>query len=92
MKINGMQPLPVTPSSEQGKSTGKTSGAGNANQTAETPAAVTHFSPALENTSQDIDMARVNELKEAIRDGRLDIRADQIADSLIDSVRELLDN
>lgn len=87
-----MQPLPVTPSSEQSKSTSKTTGSGNANQAAETPAAVTHFSPALENTSQDIDMARVNELKEAIRDGRLNIRADQIADSLIDSVRELLDN
>ncbi|RUO23665.1 flagellar biosynthesis anti-sigma factor FlgM [Aliidiomarina iranensis] len=87
-----MQPLPVTPSSEQSKSTGKSSSAGNTNAAAETPAAVTHFSPELENTSQDIDMARVNELKEAIRDGKLDIRADKIADGLIDSVRELLDN
>lgn len=91
LKINGMQPLPVTSQSEQSKNTNKTSAAASSQASAATPAAVTHFSQAIENTSQDIDMARVDELKQAIRDGKLDIRADQIADSLINSVREMLD-
>lgn len=41
--------------------------------------------------SQDIDSARVNEIKEAIREGRLDIRTDRISQGLIDSVRSMLD-
>lgn len=39
--------------------------------------------------SQDIDTARVDELREAIRDGHFEIRADKIADGLIESAREL---
>ncbi|MFU8783863.1 flagellar biosynthesis anti-sigma factor FlgM [Aliidiomarina sp.] len=91
MKINGMQPLPVSNQHEQSKTSSKSSAAATSQTPAAGPAAVTHFSQALENTSQDIDMARVDELKQAIRDGKLDIRADKIADSLIDSVREMLD-
>ena len=54
------------------------------------PAAVTHFSQTTQDTSQDIDMARVAELREAIRDGKLDINVDKIADGLIASVQDLL--
>ena len=35
-------------------------------------------------------MARVAELREAIRDGKLDINVDKIADGLIASVQDLL--
>lgn len=41
--------------------------------------------------SRDIDTARVAEIRQAIAEGRLEIRADRIADGLIDSVRELLE-
>ncbi|WP_228517737.1 flagellar biosynthesis anti-sigma factor FlgM [Aliidiomarina indica] len=91
MKVNGIQSLPLTNQTDQGKQAGK-SGATDKAASASTPGAVTHLSQTLDNTSQDIDMARVEELREAIRDGKLDIRADKIADSLIDSVREMLDN
>ncbi|MFC0267328.1 flagellar biosynthesis anti-sigma factor FlgM [Kushneria aurantia] len=42
------------------------------------------------NTDGDIDTARVDELREAIRDGQFEIRTDKIADGLIESARELL--
>lgn len=44
---------------------------------------------SAQDGSQDIDMARVDELRDAIREGRFEIRADRIADSLIESAREL---
>lgn len=55
------------------------------------PAAVTHLSQVSGNSAAaDIDQARVAEIRQAISEGRLEIRADRIADGLIDSVRELL--
>ena len=42
--------------------------------------------------SQDIDMARVNEIREAIKDGRLEIHSDKISESLIHSIRSMLDD
>lgn len=56
------------------------------------PAARTHLSHDASNASQDIDTARVEEIREAIREGRLEINADRIADGLIANVQELLGN
>lgn len=42
--------------------------------------------------SQDIDSARVNEIREAIREGRLEIHSDRISDGLINSIRSMLDD
>ena len=42
------------------------------------------------DTSQDIDHARVAELRQAISEGRLHVDTDRIADRLIASVRDLL--
>lgn len=56
------------------------------------PAAVTHLSQQATDTRHDIDTARVGEIREAIREGRLEIRSERIADGLIESVRELLGN
>ena len=50
----------------------------------------TRLSQGATDTAQDIDSARVEELKGAIREGRLDIRTDRIADGLIDSVQDVL--
>lgn len=62
-------------------------------ETTASPAAVTTLGQASEAaSSQDIDLARVAEIRQAISEGRLEIRADRIADGLIRSVREMLDN
>jgi negative regulator of flagellin synthesis FlgM len=53
---------------------------------------VTHLSAASSRTgSEDIDMARVAELRQAIIEGRLEVSAERIADGLIASVREQLE-
>ena len=50
----------------------------------------TQLSQGVTNTAQDIDNVRVEELRNAIRNGQLEIRTDQIADGLISSVEDLL--
>jgi negative regulator of flagellin synthesis FlgM len=37
-----------------------------------------------------VDSARVDEIKQAIADGRFKVNADRVADSLIESVRQML--
>lgn len=60
---------------------------------AESPAAIAHLGRnSGAGNSQDIDLARVAEIRQAISEGRLEIRAERIADGLIRSVREMLDN
>ncbi|WP_116474243.1 flagellar biosynthesis anti-sigma factor FlgM [Zobellella maritima] len=91
MKIDHHQLLSRTTQPEQGRPNGRVTsdtagGTGKAG-----PAVVTHLSPAIQDTSRDIDMTRVNELRQAISEGRLEIRADKIADGLLNSVRDLLE-
>jgi len=52
--------------------------------------ALSSLSNSFAKADGDIDMARVEALREAIRNGELRIDASRIADSLIDSVRELV--
>lgn len=54
------------------------------------PASLTHLRQAATDSSQDIDTARVAEIREAIREGRLEIKPERIADGLIASVQDLL--
>lgn len=51
---------------------------------------LTHLTPTPGNTSQDIDQARVNDLRQAILEGRLEMNTDKIADGLLASVRDML--
>lgn len=44
------------------------------------------------SASDDVDMAKVEAIKQAIKDGRYQINADKIADGLISSMREWLSN
>ncbi|WFF42818.1 flagellar biosynthesis anti-sigma factor FlgM [Salinicola endophyticus] len=44
-----------------------------------------------QNTSGDIDTARVAEVRQAIADGTLQLDTSKIADGLIQSVRDMLD-
>lgn len=55
-----------------------------------TPRSATHLSQVGSNASQDIDHARVSELRQAISDGQLSVNTDRITDRLIDNVRDLL--
>ncbi|QEM83808.1 flagellar biosynthesis anti-sigma factor FlgM [Halomonas binhaiensis] len=55
------------------------------------PSSLTHLSHPHADTRQDIDMARVTEIRDAIREGRLHISPERIADGLLASVRDMLD-
>ncbi|WP_258239634.1 flagellar biosynthesis anti-sigma factor FlgM [Pseudidiomarina homiensis] len=89
MKINGFQPpnnlnqVDSQRSSEQAKKATDSSAAQQ--QAAEV---VTHFSGTAQDSSMDIDQARVDELRQAIRDGQLTMRTDQIADALLQELTE----
>lgn len=88
MKIDSSQPL-TRPLQSGPSGTAKTA-TGGAPAKAGSPAAITHLSNTGADSSQDIDMTRVEEIREAISKGKLDIHAERIADGLIDSVRDLL--
>ncbi|GAA3540440.1 flagellar biosynthesis anti-sigma factor FlgM [Zobellella aerophila] len=90
MKINQQQPLSRSGQVEQGKHNGRVQPDPAQATDKAGPAVVTHLSQAVEYAGQDIDRARVNEIRQAISEGRLELRADKIADGLLDSVRELL--
>lgn len=74
MKINSHNPLsrpaPTTPREEASK----TREGDRPNQPESTTAAKTHLSQAGTDASRDIDTAKVEEIREAIREGRLEIR------------------
>ncbi|EPC04551.1 hypothetical protein L861_04300 [Litchfieldella anticariensis FP35 = DSM 16096] len=91
MKIDTSHPL-TRPN--QGESSNKAAKADHDAPSAQgaTPASVTHLSQSAGNSNQDIDSARVEEIRQAISEGRLEIHAERIADGLIDSVRDLLGN
>ena len=48
----------------------------------------TQLSQSSVDSSQDVDTAKVQEIHDAIREGRLEIRADRIADGLIANLNE----
>lgn len=53
--------------------------------------ASTKFTPSnAADSSQDINTARVDEIKQAIREGRFEVNAGKIADGLIASAQELV--
>ncbi|MFP4061296.1 MAG: flagellar biosynthesis anti-sigma factor FlgM [Halochromatium sp.] len=91
MKIDTHHPLqPVgKPTQEPSKVEGPTR-AGTGKRA--TPAVQTHLHRETVATDQDIDLVNVEAIREAIREGRLEIRAERIAEGLIASVRELLDD
>lgn len=90
MKIDKTPSLPRF-NGETPRTAGRPAGPdGAAGSAATSPAAVTHLSQSISDTSQDIDATRVAELKEAIREGRLQINAEVIADKLIASAQALV--
>ncbi|WP_444677437.1 flagellar biosynthesis anti-sigma factor FlgM [Halomonas sp. E19] len=86
MKINNQNPLTRPLPSTQRDDAQPVKGATPASQQDAGPAAKTHLRQTAADASRDIDMNRVEEIREAIREGRLDIRAERIADGLIQSL------
>jgi|TARA_R110002020_G_scaffold107651_5_gene249838 negative regulator of flagellin synthesis FlgM len=88
VKINGYQPPSSVTQSDSSRSqaTQKSDGAkaGAANQAD----VVTHLSQLPQDASQDINSARVEELREAIRDGKLNMNTDNIAEALLKSLTD----
>ncbi|WP_275287388.1 flagellar biosynthesis anti-sigma factor FlgM [Halomonas elongata] len=89
MKVDNHQPLRPDQTT-QGEPARKAQDTPPAQHASDDPATMTHLRHAGTDTSQDIDAARVDELRDAIREGRLEIRPERIADGLIASVQDLL--
>ena len=53
-------------------------------------AATLDLAEAAMKDAPEVDRARVDEIKQAIRDGRFTVDAEKVADSLISSVRTML--
>ena len=81
----------IAPTRNSRGAAGSEAAAGGGNK-----AAAVDLSPAarqlagLQNSDNDIDVAKVQELRDAIASGQLKIDTSRIADSLIASARELL--
>ncbi|HEX5678741.1 MAG TPA: flagellar biosynthesis anti-sigma factor FlgM [Alcanivorax sp.] len=91
MKIDNISPLTQPGTVNQGKGGDKVSTEAPKQGDAANAGEVTHLRQPSTDSGQDIDTARVDEIRQAISEGRLEIRADKIADGLIASVRDLLD-
>lgn len=87
MKIDNINPLLRSNQAHQHDDTQKVSGAKSPEQGSTTQES-TQLSQSRIDDSQDIDLAKVEEIRDAIREGRLEIRADRIADGLIANLKE----
>ncbi|WP_417657395.1 flagellar biosynthesis anti-sigma factor FlgM [Pseudidiomarina aestuarii] len=92
VKVNGFQPLPGTNQTESNRSAKTGAPSTESSQSASSADVVTHFSQLPQDQSQDIDTAKVDSIRQAIRDGQLTMRADQIAESLLQSLTESSSN
>jgi negative regulator of flagellin synthesis FlgM len=86
VKINSQNPLTRPPQATQRDEAQPVKGATPSGKQDPGPSAATHLSHKAADASRDIDMVRVEEIREAIREGRLEIRAERVADSLIESL------
>lgn len=88
MKINGYQPpSSVTQSDSSRAQAAQKSDQASAGE-AKQAEVVTHLSQLPQDASQDINAARVEELREAIRDGKLNMSTDNIAEALLKSLTD----
>lgn len=89
MKIDNIHSLLRTNQAPQREETQKASPA-KAPDAAAHSSSTTQLSQNGVGDSQDIDVARVEEIRAAIREGRMEINADRIADGLIANLKETL--
>ncbi len=95
MKINGSTD-PAAVLSNAGKTTGKSNSAKPAEGTDDSASvrlsdlsARLHALESSGSTDSDFDSAKVDTIKQAIRDGKFEVNSDTVADKLISSVHEL---
>lgn len=81
MKINGLN-TPSSINSTEAKRDAQPNQAREANS-GKAAEVVSHIETPSADPSQDIDHARVAELKQAIRDGKLEVNPEKIADALL---------
>lgn len=89
MKIDSLKPLNVgSPGRPAAKPTTKPAEGGEATANVRLSSAST----SLATQEPEVNLARVQEIRQAIADGRFTINASAIADRLISSARELINN
>ncbi|NLZ12123.1 flagellar biosynthesis anti-sigma factor FlgM [Neopusillimonas aromaticivorans] len=79
---------PVAPVRQGGNVASASSGA-SGKSPVDLSSTARHLS-SLENGDNDIDMAKVQQIRDAIAAGQLKVNPERIADSLLSSARELL--
>ena len=87
MKIDNLNPLLRNTPAQQRDDAQKVSEAKQP-ETGNPTREATQLSQSSIDSSQDIDMAKVQEIRDAIREGRLEVRADRIADGLIANLKD----
>jgi negative regulator of flagellin synthesis FlgM len=94
MKINGPADAPRLERTNSGKpEAARPGGTANADGETVTLSDLASRLQSLESemaAGQPFDAARVEEIKQAIRDGRFKVNAEVVADRLIESMKELL--
>lgn len=90
MKINGISPPGQAGQTDRPRNDAQPAQATDSAGNTAGPAAISHIDPTGGTGSQDVNSARVEEIRQAIADGRLEFRAERIADQLVASVEELL--
>ncbi|WP_110709100.1 flagellar biosynthesis anti-sigma factor FlgM [Salinicola sp. CR57] len=88
MKIDQTQPLTRPTQNEAAEQRKSVESLGNAKTAAGSTTTLSQISTA--DDSGDIDTARVNDIRQAISEGRLELDTGKIADGLIQSVRDML--
>ncbi|MDR5898761.1 flagellar biosynthesis anti-sigma factor FlgM [Halomonas vilamensis] len=85
MKVDNVNSL-LRPSQTQPRDETQKANVGNAANAKQASADATRLSQQHVDTSQDIDLAKVDEIRDAIREGKLDIDPERIASGLLASL------
>jgi negative regulator of flagellin synthesis FlgM len=89
MKIDSLKPLDV---GSPGRPTAKAAPKATAESAGTSDVRLSSASTSLAAQDPEVNLARVQEIRQAIAEGRFEINASAIADRLISSARELVNS
>jgi negative regulator of flagellin synthesis FlgM len=89
LKINNNPPVTPLHPADQGKSSPVKDNGAVKSAGAQTSGSVTHLSQRLNDATHDVDTAKIDQIRQAIADGTLEINPEKIADSLIESLKDI---